>query len=1330
VGEVRERVDCNCREASSSQQNRQTVSPRQSRASAAAPQRRRVSARAAGCCSCLGGVAAGRMRSGASGARRAPASVGGSGSGGELEARRPKGARTRARSPGQLGGGGQTTASLELLPAGPETVWRSARAASLQRKSPGRPASACGALAAASSQATSARAQLETESSSNSSSATLGQLQPQATRPRVTRVRINSTSEQIEEPRWLRELARGQQEVERARKTPKSLGKTKNHLKAFQQKLKSTILVGAGASPSGSLASNSLPQGPTAPAGLAPSSQTSPEHEPQPPRTPVSILKQPGKRSPQWPRAQKATSGRDESPQVHARPHAACPVGGPLGPTGNQLSSAAAKQQASGKTQAARAANKQQPEAAGQQALVSTVQRAAGGEAGPQPPKREHRRQTAAASRQSQQQPEVEPAKRQAHHQQQARSSATAEPAATPTPAALPSLPALCQDGQVKVSVGSAWRRNNLLAKTLSHFDEIRGNQRPIFVPTKITLATQQGGVAAGSAVVELREGERAELSEGAGSAGARQAGTKFAALVREAISKKNLLSGAGETQGALHAEQPAPPITVAAPPGPSSPCNSCAPARTAHPVAARAPRPAPRPQSAEPQMLMGGRALRSSGGPGLAPRHEAHELPAPSNSARSFKLQLKNEQVLQNLRRQSNELAIGQAASELAASLSAADADKQHQTSSAGHLKDWKRLTNKLGLLTAAGRHATSRAAQQLPAGSSCSMQQQLRLTVSNQEQGGQQVAGGHLLGPAGASRAGGSAQHLTVGGVQAAGRRRLSGSQTPSSPSYQAAVGAAGDQRRLSSSSMYAASAGAGSPGHRKQSAQAGAGTSLAISWHPAEPHGRPVSRSAVESPLVSVSGASQSGRGAGLAGCGGVQARRSSDSDACRRRAGQQQQQHQQAANQAGPHSHKLSPLALAAQRRTRFAPAATPTPCEQPADEPAGLRGSPGGISGATSPVQRSSAGPPSPVLEVAVASGESVSNLENRHYENRFFEAGDCDRKCGESQDCEDQHSASGQEYHQENHKQDHESKHNQPIDQQANKPTVVVHRDDLLQLLLHASSGSDDRATPTWRKTSHSPCSPNGAKGDPEDRQSCSSSLGASGRRRGSAGDVAAQLGSGGEAVGVAADKLRQDAGGGQVARVSAEPEPSGQRQETAAAAATTRGRRPDLSSIVKKTSKVAVFQQKLRQKMRWHSHKQQQVATTSTSVSASAGGVIVGAKEESAGDQEGVQSARERPREEKAANEEEAQVEGPEEKQEVAVDPNLIGDAIELFLRSTMLAKRDEEPATSPDPKERPLSESLGDERPESAQVERGRQAGGPRSLVGSGSLVSQESG
>lgn len=600
-------------------------------------------------------------------------------------------------------------------------------------------------------------------------------------RAKTTRVRINSTSEQIQDPNW---LIRMSQELELQRQQQK-----RGHLKALHRKLKSTLantISGGGGGNGGDPSMSPAAAATTSVGGGGPAHLQSPSLPATPTKMPVSILKQ--------------------------RKHAAAATATAPGQVGGAA--------ALGATSARSPARKSPVPPAGQQAAASS--------SATRPTSQVQRDRPAkhAAPSKSIIDDSARPASAAATSSQLASSQQLSD---KPDQAA-PTIKPICADGQVKVS---GWKRNNLLAKTLSHFDEIRGNQRPVFVPTKIKLPPTEAGLSGG----------QQQLGVAGGGGSGRP--TKFAEIVREAVSKKKLLaSGAGSR---AHAEPSAICSLLQQQQAASKRASSGsdhsfrgADLGPAEPDSAAAHRClSADEQHAAVQQEKQHHQVRSSSAAGSPPngastriqrqhQHQAGRAPsrqgaqtplgqlqisqllsqqqhspaaatpaasaisqqqASPSSSRQFKLQLKNNQVLQNLRRQSNEVLQAQAHAHADAEAAAGS----HQLASS-HLKDWKRLAGKLALLTGGGggsaRHATSGSSpistsnRNLLSVLSGNQQHQhqllvhgqapLRLTVSNEEQS-------------------------TSGQARRASRQL----QLPSSPA--ASTASAGEQaRKLSSSSM----------------------------------------------------------------------------------------------------------------------------------------------------------------------------------------------------------------------------------------------------------------------------------------------------------------------------------------------------------------------------------------------------------------------------------------------------------------------------------------------------------------------------------------------
>lgn len=219
-------------------------------------------------------------------------------------------------------------------------------------------------------------------------------------------------------------------------------------------------------------------------------------------------------------------------------------------------------------------------------------------------------------------------------------------------------------------------------------------------------------------------------------------------------------------------------------------------------------------------------------------------------DSSRQFKLQLKNNQVLQNLRRQSNELQ-AQLQQAAASAISESESNHQHQQQpqqqqqhQSSHLKDWKRLAGKLSLLTSGGRHAAAVVNNRnllsvlgsAPTTSGGSQLQPLRLTVSNEEQSSSANSNPNLTFATGQQpRRGNSQQQLQLPQVGSADTAQES------------------QQRKLSSSSMVVQPVSSKQQHQQqhqhqqKQHHQHEAGPSQSsLSAHPADPSRPPRRRS----------------------------------------------------------------------------------------------------------------------------------------------------------------------------------------------------------------------------------------------------------------------------------------------------------------------------------------------------------------------------------------------------------------------------------------------------------------------------------------------------
>lgn len=396
----------------------------------------------------------------------------------------------------------------------------------------------------------------------------------------------------------------------------------------------------------------------------------------------------------------------------------------------------------------------------------------------------------------------------------------------------------ICAEGELKVS---GWKRNNLLAKTLGHLDEIRGNQRPIFVPMKITLAT-------------TNDASQANSSGGSNSTRrSSSAGNKFADIVREAINKKSLLSQAQPkpsveadtlqqqqqqqqtnsnqipevartslSQGRNHSHEhvhnaadvvglvvpttsqlgtSAAQRSVSADGGVSADAAASA-ARSSLSVMSSAPSST---QQRRSQQINQMPLVSGTNRPSLQQQnYVAHLLSAMADSSssapassRELKLQLKNEQVMQNLRRQSNELSRAELHADLEGSGAASGTNmasgelEARSSNESQHLKDWKRLTSRL----LSGRGSNARP---------------LRLTLSNQEQSSRaagtsgpsataMAAMANSLQTPSLQRSGISAQHLSALGLGdrllVEGQRKLSSSSMVVQPSS-AATGSGSQQ------------------------------------------------------------------------------------------------------------------------------------------------------------------------------------------------------------------------------------------------------------------------------------------------------------------------------------------------------------------------------------------------------------------------------------------------------------------------------------------------------------------------------------------------------
>lgn len=287
------------------------------------------------------------------------------------------------------------------------------------------------------------------------------------------------------------------------------------------------------------------------------------------------------------------------------------------------------------------------------------------------------------------------------------RSNPTRKPAAAQQPASVQSQPQAAE-AHPKVS---GWRRKNLLAKTLVHLDEIRGNQRPIFMPSAPTKASRQ------------------------------TAESRFAQVVREAIQKNK-----SQDQ---ECDRAAPEVALKsqeqARRGPTAETSPAREHRSSwsgqQQVSSTGSTPKRSPSGSQQTHLpaqLFSQLLLSATEPAL---------PASvSSSQRDFKLQHKNNQLLQSLRRQSNELAAAEAAR-----LAAADeASSAGSKAISGQRNEWRKLTGKLALLTTrpASSACSPRATSHLSASEAGKA---LRLTVSNQEESS---PAGALLAPTGEKR------------------------------------------------------------------------------------------------------------------------------------------------------------------------------------------------------------------------------------------------------------------------------------------------------------------------------------------------------------------------------------------------------------------------------------------------------------------------------------------------------------------------------------------------------------------------------------------------
>lgn len=501
---------------------------------------------------------------------------------------------------------------------------------------------------------------------------------------KITRVRINSTSEQIQDPNWLTQMS----------EQPKKC----NHLKALHRKLKSTIsgavqvpsLVGQSRQDSASSAAGS-----SAPPPLVPRT---------PVKVPVSILKQPG--------GSQEAARKSPVPPAHRNVSLISDRVHPSALKSSQPQQQLTKpanvgQQASSNHKVS--SRRPSPQLAPSESAVQTPQLGAFSI----PPSSPHREAGCPAP------------------------SETADSTGSPVPRLAP----ICAGGSIRVS---GWKRNNLLAKTLSHLDEIRGNQRPVFVPTKLKVPGNEVAAPASTSAAALPAKPLAQSSAIPG-----RKSSKFADIVREAVSKKNLLQAASNpahpssSDSAPSAKLPGSPIQAKRGSDgepkvlrcTQSSCEQQQQRQTSGQCDSQQV-PSERSSSASllsntPSQLIGGKldstqpspvkqmgakqgSPQSGGGRKQSPLI-SHGLPIAqqvsqllenatgssascSASSRLFKLQHKNNQVLRKLSANQQD--------QLEASAEAAN--QQSGESGSVHLKDWKRLKSKLTLLTSPKHFAT----------------------------------------------------------------------------------------------------------------------------------------------------------------------------------------------------------------------------------------------------------------------------------------------------------------------------------------------------------------------------------------------------------------------------------------------------------------------------------------------------------------------------------------------------------------------------------------------------------------------------------------------
>lgn len=364
---------------------------------------------------------------------------------------------------------------------------------------------------------------------------------PYPPRSKTTRVRINSTSEQIQDPNWLIQMSK-ELELQQQQQRQK-----KSHLKLLHRKLKSTIIghhhhqsnssttkdFSIDASYSNSDAQilgptitttatttppnnaneigSSVAQDKSPISTLTGGAFSPPLLPPTPVKVPVSILKQ------RTLNATNTTSSTNNSPAFNQH-----------------------QQQQQFFKIPSQTSRTKSPVPNQQPALASVARPVTVGKSTKQSANKQHKQ-----SLQQQHKPQAAPSissptvtfqtdtnKDSPSGCSQQHKASQQEPNLV-TPKTTP----ICADGQVKVS---GWKRNNLLAKTLSHFDEIRGNQRPIFVPTKIMLPTEAIGQNKHQILTTATTTTASQSP--ANLASFKPGKSKFAEIVREAVSKKNQL--------------------------------------------------------------------------------------------------------------------------------------------------------------------------------------------------------------------------------------------------------------------------------------------------------------------------------------------------------------------------------------------------------------------------------------------------------------------------------------------------------------------------------------------------------------------------------------------------------------------------------------------------------------------------------------------------------------------------------------------------------------------------------------------------------------------